>query len=77
MTISDESFEEAISIRLVFLRNYSRLYFEGDEKMFDKMLEETEIRYEERIANLMLECFSELENRGDNIYDALTDSEGL
>lgn len=77
MTVSDESFEVAISIRLGFLRNYSRLYFEGHEKRFDKMLEETVIRYEERITNLMLECFSELENRGDKIYDALTDEEGL
>lgn len=77
MTVSDESFEVAISIRLGFLRNYSRLYFEGHEKRFDKMLEETIIRYEKRITNLMLECFSELENRGDNIYDALTDEEDL
>lgn len=77
MTVSDESFEVAISIRLGFLRNYSRLYFEGHEKRFDKMLEETIIRYEKRITNLMLECFSELENRGENIYDALTDEEDL
>ena len=29
------------------------------------------------IMACMLECFSELENRGDNIYDALTDIDGL
>ena len=51
--------------------------FEGNEKEFNKMLEKTVVRYEERITNIMLECFSELENRGDNIYDALTDIDGL
>lgn len=77
MTVSDESFEVSVSIRLTFLRNYSRLYFEGYEKCFDKMLEETVIRYEERITNLMLECFYELENRGDNIYNTLINEEDL
>ena len=41
------------------------------------MLEHTVVRYEERITNIMLECFSELEDRGDNIYDALSDDDGL
>lgn len=77
MTVSEESFEIAVSIRLGFLRNYSMLYFEGAEEAFDRMLEEIAVRYEERITNLMLECFSELEMRGDNIYDALVDSDGM
>lgn len=76
MTVSEESFEIAVSIRLGFLRNYSMLYFEGAEEVFDRMLAETAVRYEERITNIMLECFSELEMRGDNIYDALVDSDG-
>lgn len=77
MAVSEESFEAATSIRIGFLRNYARLYFEGNEKAFDSMLEHAVIRYEKRITNLMLECFSELEDRADNIYDALIDGEGL
>jgi len=77
MAVSEESFEAATSIRIGFLRNYARLYFEGNEKAFDSMLEYTIIRYEKRITDLMLECFSELEDRADNIYDALIDAEGL
>lgn len=77
MTVSEESFEAATSIRMGFLRNYMRLYFEGNEKAFDSMLENTVVRYEERITNLMLDCFSELEKRADNLYDALTDSDGF
>ena len=59
------------------MRNYARLYFDGNEGLFDNMLEHTVVRYEERITNIMLECFSELEDRGDNIYDALSDDDGL
>lgn len=77
MYVSKESFEASTSIRLGFLRNYVRLYFEENEKLFDEMLEETVARYEERITDIMLECFSELEDRGDNIYDALIDVDGL
>lgn len=77
MYVSKESFEASTSIRLGFLRNYVRLYFEENEKLFDEMLEETVTRYEERITDIMLECFSELEDRGDNIYDALIDVDGL
>lgn len=76
MAISEESFESSTSIRIGFLRNYMRLYFEGNEKKYDEMLEETVIRYEERITNIMLECFGELEDEGDNIYDALIDVDG-
>lgn len=77
MYVSEKSFEAATSIRVGFLRNYARLYFEGNERLFDNMLEETVVRYEERITNIMLECFSELEDRGDNIYDALIDTDGF
>lgn len=77
MYVTEKSFEASTSIRIGFLRNYAGLYFEGNEKEFNKMLEKTVVRYEERITNIMLECFSELENRGDNIYDALTDIDGL
>ncbi|MCM1172033.1 MAG: hypothetical protein NC393_07885 [Clostridium sp.] len=77
MYVSEKSFESATSIRVGFLRNYISLYFEDNEILFDKMLEETVIRYEERITNIMLECFSELEDRGDNIFDALIDTDGF
>jgi hypothetical protein len=77
MYVSKESFEASTSIRVGFLRNYARLYFDGNEGLFDNMLEHTVVRYEERITNIMLECFSELEDRGDNIYDALSDEDGL
>lgn len=77
MTTSDESFESSISIRLGFLRNYAYLYFEDNKDMFDRMLEASVIRYEERITNPMLECFAELEHRADQIYNALTGEDGL
>lgn len=77
MTVSEESFESSVSIRLGFFRNYIGLYFEHSEKQFEKMLQNTIIRYENRITNLMLECFNELEKRVSNIYDALIDAEGL
>lgn len=72
---SEESFESSTSIRLAFLRNYVGLYYEDDEMAFNCILEKTVIRYEERITNIMIECFSELENRADYIYNALIDSE--
>lgn len=77
MHVSEKSSEAGTSIRVGFLRNYARLYFEGNERLFDNMLEETIVRYEERITNIMLECFSVLESRGDNIYDALIDVDGM
>ncbi len=77
MYVSEKSFEASTSIRVGFLRNYVPLYFEENEKAFDEMLEKTVVRYEERITNIMLECFSELEDRSDNIYDALIDIDGV
>lgn len=72
---SEESFESSTSIRLAFLRNYVGLYYEDNEEAFNGILEKTVIRYEERITNIMIECFSELENRADYIYNALIDSD--
>lgn len=77
MTTSEESFESATSIRLGFFRNYVHLYFEDTKVIFDRMVEETVIRYEERITNPILECFAELEDRANHIYDALIGSNGL
>ena len=77
MTTSDESFESSISIRLSFFRNYASLYFEDNKDIFDRMLDASVIRYEERITNPMLECFAELEHRADQIYDTLTGKDGL
>lgn len=71
MTVSEESFENATSIRLAFFRNYTELYFENEEKTYTEMLEGVVVRYESRITNLILECFSELENRSENIYSAI------
>lgn len=76
MTTSDNSFESSTSIRLGFFRNYVGLYFDENEEMFNNMLEKSAVRYERRISNLMIECFSELEKRADNIYDALIDADG-
>ena len=77
MYVTEKSFEKATSIRLGFFRNYVGLYFDKDESLFNNMLEETVIRYETRITNLMIESFSELEYRADNIYDALIDSNDI
>lgn len=77
MTVSEESFESSVSIRLGLFRNYVGLYFEHNEKLFEKMIQNTVIRYENRITNLMIECFNELELRADNIYDDLIDTDGL
>ena len=56
-----------------FLMNYTVLYFEGIENLYDNMLKETIERYEKRITNIILECFATLEDRADNIYDGLID----
>ena len=77
MTVSEESFESSVSIRLGFFRNYVGLYFGQNEKSFEEMIQNTVVRYENRITNLMLECFNELEKRADNIYDGLIDTDGL
>lgn len=77
MTVSEESFESSVSIRLGFFRNYVGLYFEQVEKLFEEMIQNTVVRYENRITNLMIECFNELEKRADNIYDGLIDIDGL
>jgi hypothetical protein len=77
MTVSEESFESSVSIRLGFFRNYVGLYFEQVEKSFEEMIQNTVVRYENRITNLMIECFNELEKRADNIYDGLIDIDGL
>lgn len=76
MAVVEESFESSTSVRLGFLRNYAQLYFEENSELFISMLEETVLRYEERITNPMLECFSELEQRADNIHFALKDVDG-
>ncbi|ANU55355.1 hypothetical protein I5Q82_02860 [Acutalibacter muris] len=76
MAVVEESFESSTSVRLGFLRNYAHLYFEENGELFNSMLEETVLRYEERITNPMLECFAELEQRADNIHSALKDVDG-
>lgn len=73
MTTSEESFESSTSIRIGFFMNYTVLYFEGIENLYDNMLKETIERYEKRITNIILECFATLEDRADNIYDGLID----
>lgn len=76
MTVSEESFENSTSIRLAFFRNYAAAYFDDDESVFTEMLQKTVARYEERITNLMLECFSELERRSGYLFDTFTNPDG-
>ena len=77
MTVSEDSFEASTSIRLGFFRNYIGTYFNNNESIFDEMLEKTVIRYENRITNIILECFSALDKRANFIYDGLIDPSGL
>lgn len=76
MTVSEESFENSTSIRLSFFRNYAAAYFEDDPASFSKILQETVVRYEERITNRMLECFSVFERRSDYLFDTITNPDG-
>ena len=75
--MSVDSFDSSVSIWLGFVRIYVGLYFEQVEKLFEEMIQNTVVRYENRITNLMIECFNELEKRADNIYDGLIDIDGL
>ena len=76
MCFVEESFESSVSIRLGFFRNYVGLYLEKDSKRFRDIIQKTVIRYENRITDLILECFAELERRADNIYDGLINVNG-
>lgn len=76
MTVSEDTFENSTSIRIGFCRNYLQYYFEDELDLFREMVENTVIRYEERITGLMLECFNTLEERENNICDALLDDNG-
>ena len=72
MTVSPESFEIQSSIRLAFFRNYIYIYYEDMGSEFNRLLENTALRYEGRITNLILESFSELEERATNLDNKLT-----
>lgn len=72
MTVSPESFEIQSSIRLAFFRNYIYIHYEDMGSEFNRLLENTALRYEERITNLILESFSELEERATNLDNKLT-----
>lgn len=72
MTVSSESFEIQSSIRLAFFRNYIYIYYEDMSSEFKRLLENTVLRYEERITNLILESFSALEERIINLDNKLT-----
>lgn len=41
------------------------------------MIQSTVVRFENRITNLMIECFNELEKRAGNICNGLIDTDGL
>lgn len=77
MTVSEKSFESSVAIRLGFFRNYVGLYYEHNEKSFEEMIQTTAVRYENRITNLMIESFNELEKRAKNICADLIDTDGL
>lgn len=72
MTVSSESFEIQSSIRFAFFRNYIYIYYEDMSSEFKRLLENTVLRYEERITNLILESFSALEERTINLDNKLT-----
>lgn len=76
MTVSDETFENSVSIRVSFFRNYVGLYFEDEYELFNKMLEQDILRYEDRITNPILDCFNVLEERENFIYGALLQDDG-
>lgn len=76
MCVVEESFESSVSIRLGFFRNYVDLYLERESKRFLDIIQNTVLRYENRITDLILECFAELERRADNIYDGLINVNG-
>lgn len=40
MSVSEESFESSVSIRLGLFRNYVGLYFEHNEKLFEDMIQD-------------------------------------
>ena len=71
MTVSPKSFEIQSSIRLAFFRNYIYSYYEEMGSAFNSLLENTVLRYEERITNFILESFSALEERATNLDNKL------
>lgn len=75
LTFADESFENSVSIRLVFLRNYLSQYFEDISEEYLEVVETIVNRFEERVTNIILESFSELEDRADNIKEIIPDDD--
>lgn len=71
MTISLDSYENEVSIRISFLRNYVYQYFEDIPDELNRELETVIQRYEQRITNVLLEAFSELEERMDELHERI------
>lgn len=67
MTFNKESFENSTSIRIVFLRNYLEQYYEDINGEFLQTVNEITERFENRISNIILESFAELEERVVNL----------
>ena len=73
MTVSSESFEIQTTIRLSFFRQYVQYYYEDMEDEFKNLLNVTVQRYEKKITNVILEAFSELEDRADLLEEKLSE----
>lgn len=71
MTMSLDSYENEVSIRISFLRNYVYQYFEDIPDELNRELETVIQRYEHRITNVLLEAFSELEERMDELHERI------
>lgn len=65
MTTSLDSYENEVSIRVSFLRNYVCQYFEDIPDELDQEMGTVVQRYEERITNVLLDASSELKERMD------------
>ncbi len=77
MTFNDDSFENSISVRITFLREYLLQYYEDISHEYFKTIEMLVERFENRITNIILESFAELENRGMNITDTIPDWQSI
>ena len=77
MTFNNDSFENSTSIRIAFLRQYLVQYYEDMEKEYYDIIEEIVERFENRITNIILESFNELEERAMNIEETIPQGKAL
>ena len=75
MTFSDNSFENSVSIRIVFFRKYLSQYYEDSTSEFNKILEDMMERFENRVTCIILESFAELEDRAKNLNEYFSNND--